>query len=79
MVFYLDRILVPQVPSLKREIICLYHATPVAGHGGVLKTYKAILEIFYWKNMRLEVQEYVRSCSICQQVKYSTGNSQGLL
>lgn len=55
MMFFQGRILVPELPNLKREIFKLYHEVPMAGHGGVQKTYTAISELFYWKNMKCEV------------------------
>lgn len=70
---------VPNMPSLKREILKNYDEIPMAGHGGVPKTHKAISEIFYWKDMRREIQEFVKNCHTCQQVKYSIEKKQGTL
>lgn len=79
MVFFQIRILVPEVQELKREIFHAYHEIPMAGHGGLQKTHRAIVDIFFWKNMRKEIQEMLRECQVCQKVKYIIDKKQGLL
>lgn len=74
-----NRIIIPNVQQLKEAILNTYHDSLVAGHGGTQKTYKAVAEVFYWENMGKEIKEYVKVCTTCQQIKYSTGKKQGLL
>lgn len=57
----------------------MFHEIPMAGHGGFQKTYKAASKIFYWPGMRNDIEELVRQCENCQQVKYSTTKKQGTL
>lgn len=41
----------------------------MGGHKGETKTYERIRERFYWKGMREEIHDYVRSCESCQKKK----------
>lgn len=77
--FYGDKYFVPDDNDLQTEILEYFHSSPVGGHGGVLKTLTGISEIFYWAGLRHSVQEYVKSCLLCQQTKYSTSKPLGLL
>lgn len=65
--------------QLKRAIFHVYHDIAMSGHGGTQKTYKAISEVFYWRNMRKEVLDFIKGCEVCQKVKYPTDKKQGLL
>jgi len=57
------------IPPLYRpEILRLAHDTPLAGHLGVNKTYRRILNHFYWPGIRKDVKSFCKTCSACQQV-----------
>ncbi|KAH9681158.1 hypothetical protein KPL71_026857 [Citrus sinensis] len=62
-------------PSLLQE----FHATPVAGHAGAKQTLVRLSTLFYWPNMRKDVELFVASCLLFQQTKYSTQAPAGLL
>ena len=59
----------PNISSLKLQLLHEYHATPVGGHVGSLRTYARLAHRFYWLGMRQEVIEFVRTCMVCQQAK----------
>lgn len=63
----------------KQVLLREFHESLVGGHAGVAKTMRRLSEIFFWDNMRQEVQNFVRQCAICQQTKYQTGKPGGLL
>ncbi|KAF7841378.1 Transposon Ty3-G Gag-Pol polyprotein [Senna tora] len=65
--------------ALKQKILTLFHASPISGHGRVTKTFKSVSELFYWRNLRKEVEIFVSECLVCQQVKPLTCKKQGLL
>ena len=65
-----DRIWIPAEATVKAEILRHFHDDPLAGHFGVNRTEELIQRHFHWKNMRKEIQEYVRSCAICQRVHW---------
>ncbi|XP_048512598.1 uncharacterized protein LOC125501328 [Athalia rosae] len=51
--------------SLIRE----YHASPIGGHKGMIKTYRRIRQYYYWTNMKAQIEEYIRNCLECQLKK----------
>ena len=52
------------VPQLARERILksLHRA-----HSGYTKTYSTARQLYYWPNMKKEIQDFVDNCMICQQ------------
>lgn len=41
----------------------------LGGHRGMNQTYERIKTNYYWKGMKSDIYEYVKSCSICQKRK----------
>ena len=60
------QIVVPQ--SKRQNVLKVAHETAMAGHMGVNKTYRRILNHFYWPKLRRDVVEFCRSCHACQLV-----------
>ena len=56
----------------KREILRLYHDSPVGGHLGRDQTYKEVAKHHRWPGMRSWIADYVRGCGVCQQNKPHT-------
>jgi len=55
--------------DLRREIIQLYHDTPVEGHGGRWKMAELIVRNYWWPGVTKEVGRYVDGCDACQRYK----------
>jgi hypothetical protein len=56
----------PVVPvSLHQLIYTAYHATPLAGHVGVYKTYWRIVAQYYWPRMYNDIRKAVVECGHC--------------
>ena len=55
------------------------HATPIAGHIGLFKTYQKIRQSFFWKGMKKEVQKFIAECTTCQANKHENSLPAGLL
>jgi len=55
--------------DLRREIIQLYHDTPVGGHGGRWKTAELIVRNYWWPGVMKEVGRYMDGCDACQRYK----------
>jgi hypothetical protein len=36
------------------------------GHQGVGKTYRRLRQVVFWKNMRHDVEQYIKSCDLCE-------------
>jgi hypothetical protein len=56
----------------KRQILYEFNDSPVSGHRGMNKTYRAIKSQYFWPNMRCEVEEYVKQCRSSQVNKILT-------
>ncbi|MCO5596960.1 hypothetical protein L7F22_051031 [Adiantum nelumboides] len=55
------------------------HSPPYVGHRGVDSTIKALEMYFFWPSLRKDTESFVRSCLVCQRVKYDRGKAYGLL
>ncbi|MCO5551789.1 hypothetical protein L7F22_005291 [Adiantum nelumboides] len=49
------------------------------GHKGIDSTIKVLEMYFFWPSLRKDTESFVRSCLICQRVKYDIGKAYGLL
>lgn len=65
--------------AVRIKLLTLCHASPIAGHVGMHGTFNNLQSLFYWKGMRKEVCEFVRSCMVCQANKADLAGSPGLL
>ena len=77
--YYKNRLVIPDLTALRQKLIAECHDTPMAGHGGYLKTLKRLSATFFWPHMKHDVKEWVQNCRICQQNKYQTLVPAGLL
>ena len=62
------RIYVPE-GEFRREIIRLYHNTPVGEHGGRQKTLELVARNYQWPGVTKEVGRYVDGYDACQRYK----------
>ena len=60
----LQRRVVPK--TLRQIIITGHHATPLAGHAGIYRTYWRIAARYWWPGMHSEVKEAVGNCAHCR-------------
>ena len=60
------RIYIPEEMTIRQEFLKLYYDDPLAGHFGRDRTEELLKRKFYWKNMTLDVRDYVLGCQICQ-------------
>uniref|UniRef100_A0A1A8HXS3 Gypsy retrotransposon integrase-like protein 1 n=1 Tax=Nothobranchius kuhntae TaxID=321403 RepID=A0A1A8HXS3_NOTKU len=57
------------VPSSYREhVVSLAHESDWSGHLGVNKTYKLLLQHFFWPGMKKDVATFCKQCHTCQLV-----------
>ena len=61
-----NRIYVPKVDDLRREILDEAHSAPYAMHPGSSKMYQMLKSHFWWPKMKKEVSEFVSKCMTCQ-------------
>ncbi|KAF7831755.1 Transposon Ty3-G Gag-Pol polyprotein [Senna tora] len=66
--FFEDKAFIPDDDiALKHKIMRVFHASPIGGHGGITKTFKAITELFYWRYLCKDVEAFVSECLVCQK------------
>ena len=58
---------VPNNAEVRTKLISESHETPLAGHFGIKKTMERLRERVRWAGMRKEVQDFVRTCDVCQR------------
>ena len=64
-----DRLCVPDVSDLRKEILTEAHTTPYSVHPGTTKMYRDLKMHYWWPGMKTDVVKYVEQCLTCQQVK----------
>lgn len=72
------RIVIPQLYGLPQRLIKNAHANVTAGHFGPWKTYKNLVDLFYWKSMFPSIKKFCNKCIECQRNNSSTQRIQGL-
>lgn len=65
---YRNTIIFPSLSEIKK-ILRENHDIPIAGHLGSVRMLKRIQEKYYWKGMRRIIEDYVKSCKLCQENK----------
>ena len=48
-------------------ILLLLHA----GHSGIAKTYRTATQLYFWPNMKADIEQSVANCSPCQAQRHS--------
>ena len=74
-----SKLVVPGNVTIRNAILEWLHCSGIGGHSGRDATHQRVKSLFYWKGMSKDIQAFVRSCSVCQQCKYDTAASPGLL
>ena len=64
-IYYTERIFLTEGSQLKKNILHASHDSPLSGHQGFTKTYRAIRERFSWKGLKEDMLQYVRECGVC--------------
>ncbi|KAL0534339.1 hypothetical protein IC582_028629 [Cucumis melo] len=73
------RLCVPSDSAVKTELLSEAHSSPFSMHPGSTKMYKDLKRVYWWRNMKREVAEFVSKCLVCQQVKAPRQKPAGLL
>ena len=56
------------MPAHRRDaILLLLHA----GHSGIAKTYRTATQLYFWPNMKADIEQSVANCSPCQTQRQS--------
>ncbi|KAL0559551.1 hypothetical protein IC582_004165 [Cucumis melo] len=73
------RLCVPSDSAVKTELLIEAHSSPFSMHPGSTKMYQDLKRVYWWRNMKREVAEFVSKCLVCQQVKAPRQKPAGLL
>ncbi|KAL0549938.1 hypothetical protein IC582_014433 [Cucumis melo] len=73
------RLCVPSDSAIKAELLTEAHSSPFSMHPGSTKMYQDLKRVYWWRNMKREVAEFVSKCLVCQQVKAPRQKPAGLL
>jgi uncharacterized protein YihD (DUF1040 family) len=57
-------------------VLFMIHDHPTAAHFGIEATYNRIKDRYYWKNMRKDIEGYVKSCNKCQRRGRPSGRNE---
>ncbi|KAL0560668.1 hypothetical protein IC582_001078 [Cucumis melo] len=73
------RLCIPSDSAVKTELLSEAHNSPFSMHPGSTKMYQDLKRVYWWRNMKREVAEFVSKCLVCQQVKAPRQKPAGLL
>ena len=78
-IYFRDQIFLTRSSQLKEKVLRASHDSPLLGHQGFTKTYRAIRERFSWRGLKEDVLLHVRECKVCQRNKGDMSHPTGLL
>jgi len=78
-VWYRGKRYVPEGDQLRLRLIQEHHDTALAGHPGRAKTFDILDRQSYWKEMRKQVDQYVRNSHSCQHSRTLRNATFGVL
>ena len=67
--YYKDRVCVPDFNDLRKSILEEAHSGSFAIHPGSTKMYRDLKMSLWWSGMKRDVSEFVTKCLVCQRVK----------
>lgn len=79
LIYYRDKLFIPEDTSLRLRLLRTHHDTPVAGHPGKAGTLELLSREYWWPSVRKDCDQYVRNCHHCKRVKASREPPTGLL
>lgn len=50
-----------------KNIFFQFHSSLIGGHSGINKTKKSISSRFYWPNMTVDIEQWIKECDTCQK------------
>jgi len=66
--WFRNRLCVPNILELKRELLKESHDSTLVTHPGSTKMYKDLKQHYWWIGMK-DIADYVARCLICQRIK----------
>jgi hypothetical protein len=78
-VWFKDRLCVPDIKSIRELILKEAHETAYSQHPGSEKMYQDLKKRFWWYGTKRKIAEYVAVCDSCQRIKAEHQRPAGLL
>jgi hypothetical protein len=78
-VWFKDRLCVPNVQSIRELILKEAHETAYSVHPESEKMYQDLKKKFWWYGMKREIAEHATICDSCQRIKTKNQRPTGLL
>ena len=79
LIYYKDKIFVPDVNECKLMIVQLAHDDPISGHLGINRTIELVSREFYFPGYKEFIKEFINSCETCARCKPKRHLPYGLL
>ncbi|KAH7621132.1 putative Transposon Ty3-G Gag-Pol polyprotein [Nannochloris sp. 'desiccata'] len=70
---------IPDVGTLRQDLMAEHHDSLLAGHFGIKKTAALLARSYFWPSMQKDVRNFVQSCERCAESKSSNQKKPGLL
>ena len=64
-----NRLCIPDIKELKKEIMEEAHYSAYTMHPGSTKIYRTLRDHYRWQGMKRETAKFVSWCLVCQQIK----------
>ena len=77
--YYKDRVYVPDDNDLRKAILEEAHSGYFVIHPGSTEMYQYLKMSFWWSGMKRDISEFVTKCLVCQRVKAEHQVPSGLL
>ncbi|KAF8761511.1 hypothetical protein RHS01_00264 [Rhizoctonia solani] len=69
LLFYQGQIVVPDIRTLRTDLLRIFHNSPLAGHLGRQRTLELVSRSYYWPGICADTYWHVDSCKICQWIR----------
>ncbi|WOH09911.1 hypothetical protein DCAR_0729371 [Daucus carota subsp. sativus] len=74
-----NKIVVGISGDIQTKLINWHHSSAEGGHSGRDLTMKRLKHLFYWKDMTVQVTQFIQKCQVCQRNKADLAAYPGLL
>ena len=64
-----NRLCVPHITTLKKELLKEAHNSALATHPGGTKMYHDLKTHYWWNEMKRDIADYMARCLTCQRMK----------
>jgi len=72
LVYYKEKLYVPNAPDLRRDIVKQCHDAITVGHPGRSRTIWGVTRFYWWPRMKEFITKYTDGCDACQRMKAAT-------